>query len=327
MQYTQLLAADKKSSFPTWYKVVGSVVMALAVAGLIWWQFSSYGSSLGKVHEVWAGMSLVSSWYVWAICVILMVINWSAEAGKWHYLARRVTPLSFFEAFRGVLSGLSLNAVLPHFLGDYAGRISAVKHRHRFRLVGGLWIGHVTQMAITCFAGAYGLALFINYYFPHFPVVSIAVAGVAITLLSLALIMSSLPRFIRIFGRSKAGLFLKTAHQFDKSDWVVALAFSAARYICFSLQFLLLLNLLGLQLSLHLQIAGITWVYLIKSWAPAINIVADLGIREVAALAFFPLFGADPAIIVASGLSVWFLNLFVPGIIGAASLIRMPACR
>jgi uncharacterized membrane protein YbhN (UPF0104 family) len=125
----------------------------------------------------------------------------------------------------------------------------------------------------------------------------------------------------------KLGRFMAAAHQFTYRDWFFSTGLSLFRYACFSAQFLILLHLLGIGLPLYLQVAGVAWVFLIKSVAPALNIVADLGVREVAALAFFPLFSVDPALVLAASISVWFINLFVPSLLGSLSFIRMPACR
>lgn len=327
MQYTQLLTANKKSRFfsPAIVRLL-RVLTAVAVIGLIGWQLYIYETDLSRIWQVWSGLSTVS-WWVWLACFGLMLLNWATEAIKWQYLSRKVAPLTFIAAFRSIMAGLSLHAVLPHSVGEYAGRIGVINHKHRLRLVGALWVGHVSQMTVTCMAGAFGLAVYLNYHFAFIPVTLSTLAGIALTLIVLVTIIICLPGLIRWSERWKLGRFLAAAHQFTVRDWVCATGLSIFRYVCFTTQFLIMLNLLGIHMPLHLQIAGVSWVFLVKSFAPALNIVADLGIREVAALAFFPLFSVEPAIVLAASLSLWFLNLFVPSLLGSLSFIRLPACR
>ncbi|MGB3180112.1 MAG: lysylphosphatidylglycerol synthase transmembrane domain-containing protein [Cyclobacteriaceae bacterium] len=328
MQYTQLLTAGKKSKpYSATLGRMLRVLSAIVVVALIGWQLTIYQTDLSHIVNIWSGLSFAAYWWVWLVCTGLMLVNWSAEAFKWQYLSGKVVPLSFPVAFRSIMAGLSLHAVLPHSVGEYAGRIGVISHKQKLKLIGALWVSHTTQMTVTCLAGAFGLAVYLNHYFAFLPVWALTAGGILLTLVVLVTIISFIPRLIRWTERWKLGKFLAAAHRFTFADWSYATGLSLIRYICFSSQFILLLYLLKIDTPLYIQVAGVTWVFLIKSVAPALNIIADLGIREVAALAFFPLFGADPAIVLAASISVWFLNLFVPSLLGSLSFIRLPTCR
>ncbi|MEQ9166951.1 MAG: hypothetical protein RLO12_11885, partial [Fulvivirga sp.] len=63
------------------------------------------------------------------LVILLMPVNWFIEGLKWKIIAGKIVHLSKWQAFKGILSGLTIGFATPHGIGDYLGRIMTIKHR------------------------------------------------------------------------------------------------------------------------------------------------------------------------------------------------------
>jgi len=71
------------------------------------------------------------------LVIFLMLVNWSFEALKWKTLIHHIQEISFFRAFRAILSGLSVSLAMntPNGSGEYVGRILYVNEGNRIRAI------------------------------------------------------------------------------------------------------------------------------------------------------------------------------------------------
>jgi hypothetical protein len=93
--------------------------------------------------------------------------------------------------------------------------------------------------------------------------------------------------------------------------------------LIFGTQFYLLFQLFGIALPVSIMLPGIAIIYLIKTIIPSLNIVGDLGLREVTALFYFQQFGAWQEKVVAASLLLWCINLLIPTIGGLFLIWRI----
>ena len=56
-----------------------------------------------------------------------MCLNWSIEAIKWRLLIKKMQPITFIEALKGVLSGVAVGTFTPNRIGEFGGRILYLK--------------------------------------------------------------------------------------------------------------------------------------------------------------------------------------------------------
>ncbi|MEO9004181.1 MAG: hypothetical protein ABI288_05570, partial [Ginsengibacter sp.] len=66
------------------------------------------------------------AWRFWLV-ILLAFFNWGFEARKWQVLLKPLQKMSFFRAYKSVLSGLALSLNTPNRMGEYGGRILYVK--------------------------------------------------------------------------------------------------------------------------------------------------------------------------------------------------------
>ena len=93
---------------------------------------------------------------------LLLFANWSLEAMKWQVLVSKFEKLSFIDALKGVLTGLSMAFITPHSVGDMAGRVLHLNHNRRSEAVGAILLGRIIQSLTTYFFGFFGVLVILK---------------------------------------------------------------------------------------------------------------------------------------------------------------------
>ncbi|HQR93765.1 MAG TPA: hypothetical protein PLZ97_10460, partial [Sediminibacterium sp.] len=86
---------------------------------------------------------------VFALVLVLMTLNWGLEARKWQLLASKVQPISYWSAYRAILSGQAFALNTINRSGDFLGRILYLEEGNRLRAVGLSLIGSMSQILVT----------------------------------------------------------------------------------------------------------------------------------------------------------------------------------
>ena len=251
----------------------------------------------------------------------LTFLNWACESKKWQTLARRVEIISFWQAFGGVFAGLALGFVMPNQVGDAAGRILSLKSRQRFNNIGAALLSNGLQFYVSLVFGTLGLGYFMvnqvsfqSWYY------QILLVLLIITLIIGALVFGyrlSLTKYLERFGLfRKIEPYLIVIDQYEFSEIKEAMFWAMLRYAVFSIQFWLLFQLFNIKLGIIDSFAGIFLVFFSKTLIPAINFLGDLGIREASSLFVFGVYDIEPSLLIATTLSLWCINIFIPTVAG-----------
>ena len=252
--------------------------------------------------------------------VFLMPVNWLLESMKWRVLVRPHSNISIIQAFRGVLSGLSLGFVTPHGVGDYVGRLLSLQGESRSRLIGSVWLGRAMQMTAT---GLFGMVGVFTYMRMSSPIIfSIGVWWwVAILVGGIILLFLFQSKF-KVFGRRLKYYFI-IASKYAWHNYLQLLTLSIGRYAIFSIQYLVILNILEVPLSTFVLFAGMSWMFLMKSIIPSFNFLSDLGVRELSVLTFFDLYDVSQPAILTSSLLLWLINILLPVLVGLYFVFKL----
>ncbi len=272
-----------------------------------------------------------SGW--WAVLLILFVpVNQLIEAKKWQVLLQHIAPISLGSALRSVLAGLSLGLAVPG--GDMAGRVLLLRQptdsiARTTGMVGATLLSGGLQYYVAILLGALGWA----EQWLTLPerqsagetgilwlLLALILSGVVLVLLRHRLtgwVHQLAQRWPRV-GRWVSWLAVAT----DPPGHVLASGFglAVARHLVFSVQFYASLRLFGVDIQLVAALGGIWVVYMAKTITPSLNLVGDLGVREMAALwAFGPFHPSIPALVAAT-LTLWLVNIATPVLIGLVGL-------
>lgn len=106
------------------------------------------------------------AWKFWMV-IFLALVNWGLEARKWQLLLMPVQQMSFFRAYKSVLSGVALSLNTPNRMGEYGGRILYVQEGSRIKAISLSIAGSISQLIITLAVGCGGLAYLLYFQNAH----------------------------------------------------------------------------------------------------------------------------------------------------------------
>lgn len=264
-----------------------------------------------------------------SIALLLVIVNWGIEAMKWRYLILKIERLSFFTAFRAVISGVTISVFTPNRIGEYAGRVVYIKKGDRISATLITVISSLSQLTITLLVGTLGTLFYFWYFFPESADKWVFQLGVQLYILFAALlilafvntplltIMLSKVKFM--WARFKK--YIKVFSFYRKRDLIWVLTLSFLRFIIFSLQYFLLFRFFQVDITVVESIILVP-VYLISLTAIPTITLAELGVREVLVLTIFQGVTTNEIGLVSTTFCIWLINLALPAILGTIFVLQ-----
>lgn len=311
---------------------------------------------LGPLLFVWLAYSiyrqitnqpqLVDSWetiktslssnkiFLLLFAILLIPVNWGLEAIKWQLLVKDIHKISFFKAFEAVLSGVSFSVTLPNRVGEYLGRMMYMPDGSRLRTISASIVGSVAQLAITLSIGTIGLLALKKEILQQYPQLTIwfqfifyGLVFITILLLFLFFNVNTLvPLANKIIKNSKYLYLIEALGRFNKQFLFQLIFLSFLRYVIFLLQYFLLFALFNVDVSVAVISSVMSVVFLAMSVIPSIALV-EIGLRGEVSLKLMGIFSANSLGIGLTTVSVWFMNLIIPAILGSLLLLNIKLIR
>ena len=303
----------------------------------IWLSYSIYEQIKNQphlqdtLHNLRLSVTGTQSWKIYMV-LLLVPINWGLEARKWQVLLKPVEAVSFFNAFKAVLAGLAFSINTPNRIGEYGGRVLYVHEGHRWKAFSLTIIGSFSQLIVTLTIGLGGLLFLLTN-----PVTAAGIAGYHIwirVLLSGTLLVTAV-LFLLYF---RLGQILKWAEKIPKARSLLqhirviedipvtillrTISLSFARYIIFVFQYILLLQLFGVEAAVWHSFWLISVLYLILAITPTIAL-AEAGIRGQVSLLLFMLVSTNKFGIAGAAIGIWFINLVIPALAGSLLFLSL----
>lgn len=268
----------------------------------------------------------------WLLLALMgTILNWGFEAWKWQQLMKQTEAISFFRAYKGVLTGVSFTLFTPNRVGEYLGRIWHLSASSRGAAVSLSVAGGLAQLFITVLGGmiAFELLLRGGFAFPILPVTALAVFPfqwlgwlIVIVLFVLYFNLGEVGQFLsRVAWLQKISHWMLALVRISRRESIIVLVLSMLRYAVFLLQYYALFQFFGVAISLSTTCITIAFVFLSMALIPAMAL-ADLGIRGQLSLWIVGAFSANALGIVMATTTIWFINLILPAIVGAAFLSK-----
>ncbi len=266
--------------------------------------------------------------FLMLIILLLTPINWAFEAWKWQKLALKVEKISFWEAYRGVLVGLTFATATPMMIGDYAGKILMLKSDKRLQSIGAILLGNSLQMYVSLLFGTASYLFFVIWAKPEPIWLHISIVLLLATCLVfgvfLSLNLSNINHFLSknsIFEYLKK--YLKVLENYHISELKTLFIIATSRYLVFSLQFLLMFKIFQINLLDTVLLVGIGIIFLTKTLISALNSLGDLSVRELTSIYYFSYFGANIASVSSATFMIWLMNVLFPIIIGSVFVLQV----
>jgi hypothetical protein len=286
--------------------------------------------SIALIKEAPFGMQ---AWKFW-IVIVLVFVNWGFEAKKWQVLLKTIQHISFFTAYKSVLSGVTLSLNTPNRIGEYGGRILYVQEGSRIKAISLSIAGSISQLIITLIIGCGGV-LYLIFFHGNNPA---PVMGLSIFWLKTLLFLSSCASLIvilfyfrlswlirlieKIPAATKYVQYINVLDDFTPKLLLRLLSLSFFRYLVFIIQYILMLQVLHVEI---LWINGfwiISILFLVLAIVPSFAI-ADLGIRGKFSTELLSFYSSNTLGIIGTTFGIWFINLFIPALLGSLFILSI----
>ncbi|MBL7706469.1 MAG: flippase-like domain-containing protein [Taibaiella sp.] len=315
-----------KNTKKIWLRYVIAPLALLVLLYLIYRQVTARGD----IKEQWQRLRehLNTGNIKWFVLVMLLApANWVLEALKWQKLLSRIRPVVFKQAFKSMLSGMSFSLVTPNRVGDFAGRIIHVGQGYKIKAAFASVIGSVAQMCITASFGIAGL-IYLNVVSGNF--YTKLALGLAFLIAGGALFLFFNINRFKGFGKRykqlrKLNFGLRVFSFYSKRDLAYILLLAFGRFLCYNLQFLLLINILGAGVPLFPGILVSALMFWTISVVPSVAML-ELGVRGFVGIYLFmdaTQLSTESLALLSGSYLLWFINLVVPAILGSFTLLRL----
>jgi len=320
------MVQDKELSIPnekrSWRKLLwlGKLVVTLLILSYIYRTFQNEQKGIRDVGVVFRRILSREHSGILILMLILVPLNWALESLKWRQLAKKVVDLSFWEAFRGILTGLAIGVAAPAQLGDTLGRVASLKSDKRLRAIGAAVISNGIQFYVSVVFGAVGW-FFLNDRL-NLPPASRQLLNIMLLLIvSLGFILIPLRGKIKGWHPSnkyltKTKSYVSIIGEYTVFDIALSTFYGTLRYMVFLTQFILALSLFEFPLTALELSSCVALIFLAKTLIPAINVLGDLGLREFTALFVFKQYNLPAEEIITATFLVWVINVLGPILIG-----------
>ncbi len=321
----------KKASLKKQYKIILNYIIGpvlfLVLIYSIYSKIKNQPDLPDKLSVIRSSFSMENAWIIAAL-FLLMLLNWGIESRKWQMLVKPVQAISFFTAFKAILSGLSLSLFIPNGIGEYFGRIVYMNEGNRLRSVSLTIIGSISQLIITIGCGLAALLYLRNTswrdaqqiqgldIFWVNSIVSMIAMGLAVLLVvyyKMGWIVNLLDK-VPFFHKYR--YMTEHVEEFHPKELTRILLLSALRFMVFVVQYVLMLHLFKVELGLPDAVGTTCVLFLVLAIIPTIPL-ADIGIRGEAGLQLFGLLTANTVGIIVTTFGIWFLNLILPSVAGS----------
>ena len=290
-------------------------------------------SDLEKIPEIIKTFGL-QEFIILISVFLLMVLNWTVETIKWMNVLPLDTRINFKNSFKAVFSGITLGSVTPNRIGEFGGRVVFLKSDKRKKAVAYTLLADLSQFITTIYIGSIsfsiiGYKVLLDYSSSILP--GLVLISFGILSLSFGLVFYFYPKlFLKLIIRYR---ILKKYHKkieeicmIEKNKLWQTLAMSNFRFIIFILQFFLVINILGLNISFIHTFLAVSNIYLASTLIP--NIAAgELGIRSSFAIIFLGYYSDSLSIIVLASLVVYIINLAIPALLGGMFLLNKKSSK
>lgn len=262
--------------------------------------------------------------------VLLIFVNWGIETLKWKLLVTSIMPIKFFKAYKAVLSGVSFSVSLPNRIGEYIGRMMYQPEGGRLKIISLAIVGSIAQLLVTILCGIIGMVVLKKHLLQAYPEFVIwfqfGLYGLIFVFLLTALFYFKVGSLVFLFNRwlsSHRYLYLVEAlKNFNVSFLAKIFFLSSIRYSVFLLQYILLFHFFHVDVAALTIVPVMSVVFLALAIIPSIALL-EVGLRGEVSLRLMGLFSMNSLGIGLTSVTIWFINLIIPAIIGTLFLLNV----
>jgi hypothetical protein len=284
-----------------------------------------------NLSEIWQAFEqrLATSNPFWLLAtLVLMPLNWLAEAMKWLPFVRRYEPMSTWKALRAVLAGVSFSLFTPNRVGEYGGRILFVRPKNHWKAFIANVVGNFSQFMVLVAGGTLGTLWFVHGLGRVEPIYLRGLAlAAAVGLALMFFVYFNIGAVVPIARRipllhhiKRFAKDIRVLGHFSRRELAKILGWAAVRYAIYSTQYFCLLRFFDIKTAVLDGYAGISTIFLLQTSIPLPPLMG-LVARGNLAVQMWSQFGANEVSALAATFALWIINLILPALVGTFSLL------
>ncbi|HVG13644.1 MAG TPA: lysylphosphatidylglycerol synthase domain-containing protein [Chitinophagaceae bacterium] len=265
---------------------------------------------------------------------VLMFVNWGIEARKWQISVLPIRRISYMQAFKAILSGVSFSVTTPNRVGEYVGRMLYMPEGSRLKSISVTLVGSLSQLLVTFLSGIVGLILLkaklVEQGILNEFIYRIVLAVLVITVLILSILywrISIIEAFIEKWFKNSRYLYLiQSLRSFNVQLLGKLLLLSFLRYLVFIVQYYLVFFVFDVDLPVVIVWSVVSVLFLSMAIIPTIALV-EVGLRGEISLQLMALFTSNSLGVGLTSVTIWLINLVLPAVVGCIFILSVKAFK
>lgn len=256
------------------------------------------------------------------VLIFFSILNWTIETYKWQLILSSLEKISFFQALKSVLMGLTISQVFPYKTGEYLGRMISVTDENKIQSgILSVWAS-MSQLLNTLVFGIIALII-INPFDTEWRNYSIIVS--LLVLFIAGLVFLFLPNWFNQIKKIKLFSDIKFLKQINQQVKIQIFMMSFFRYLSFIIPYSILIHTFALNakdFSFFYIMTAVSSIYLLQTIAPSF-ILTDVMIRMTVpalVLSQFLVFKNNETYL--PGMLIYLFNVIIPMIFGLFFLLN-----
>jgi hypothetical protein len=261
--------------------------------------------------------------------IILISFNYGIEAKKWQLLLTPLQKVSWLNAYKSILAGITISIFTPNRTGEVIGKVVYLDLHEKMKAALLNFSGSMAQMICTSLAGLWGTIIYLHFYtFKALQLPAIQfIYGIAVICTLMAfLIYFNQQKFFTWVGNKKwakkININFTNQQQFSSSLQIKVLALSILRYLVFSFQLVLLLKFCGINAGMF-QVFLLCTIFFMVMWFLPSFALTELGIRGSVAVILFQNVSDNFSGALLAVVLLWIINVAFPALLGCLYVFNL----
>lgn len=265
----------------------------------------------------------------WLLLTIgLMPLNWAFETLKWQTLIQHFESLSFFKAYRGILSGVTFSLFTPNRVGEFGGRILMVRPENNWKATIATFVGSFCQLLVLLSCGFLGMGFFAGRFLDWEPLMINTIGFLGMVLVgfmvfcfyNIDLLVPIVKRMPFIHLLKPFVKHIQVLKNYSNRELTIALIFAFLRYATYTLQYYFILRFFEINVPFGIGVAGIASIFLFQTSVPLPPIIGLLT-RSQIALFVWQHYTTQQIDILSATFGLFLLNLILPALLGLVIIV------
>jgi hypothetical protein len=304
-------------------------VLFVWVCYSVWKQISNQPDLEKHLQNIYSASTGSEAWKLLTV-ILLMFVNWGIEARKWQVLLSGLHSISFLQSFKAILSGVAFSLNTPNRIGEYGGRVLFIPAENRIRAISLTIAGSFSQLLVTLSLGAAGL-FFLSDEFARTEIFN--ALRIWMTVLKTLVIFAVVIGFVIYFrlswlirgveklpGLERVVKHIAVLEGMNVTILLRVLSLSLTRFMVFIIQYVLMLQLMQVEISWWQGFWSVSVLFLLLATIPTIALL-ELGLRWEYSIVLFSLFSTNVVGMYAAATGIWLINLVLPAMAGSLFLL------